>query len=113
MKKFFALMLAAVMVFSLLATTALASSRTAIRTEEEEPEPIIAPPPPLGDVNCDYEVNMEDALLLMRMCMDINRMHDHDTWGFIASDMDYNGVLNFNDCLLLLRYINGVWTPNN
>lgn len=109
MKKFFALLMAAMMAFSLFATTSLASSRSAIR----EDEPIVAPPPPLGDVNCDYDVNMEDVLLLMRMCMGINRMHSPNTWEFIASDMDNNGALNLTDCLLLLRYVNGVWTPNN
>lgn len=58
--------------------------------------------PPLGDVNGDFEVTLDDALLIMRYIIDVISANE---LLLENGDMDSNGVVDLFDALLILRAV--------
>ena len=54
----------------------------------------------IGDVTCDGEVNMADAVALLRYCVN---MYELDFTAHITSDVTGDGEINTADAVLLLR----------
>ncbi len=61
-----------------------------------------------GDVNEDGEVNSEDAMLVMRYSMGVERIDN-----LAAADVNGDGEVNMADALLLFRYAMGISTDFN
>ncbi|HAG13847.1 MAG TPA: hypothetical protein DCG49_08305, partial [Ruminococcus sp.] len=58
----------------------------------------------LGDVNCDDDVDVADAVLLARFCAEDKEAIITEQ-GFLNADMDENGKIESNDTITILKKI--------
>ena len=70
------------------------------REGETPVEPVI-----IGDVDGDGEVDVSDALLLMRCVMGLEELDDEQ---LAQADVDGDGEVTMTDCLLIQRYAMGI-----
>ncbi len=68
-------------------------------------ELVVEPTPPEavhlpGDINCDSVVNMQDAVITMRIAMDLIDETDLD---ITAADIDEDGFISFDDAVRIMR----------
>ena len=58
-----------------------------------------------GDVNCDGEVNSQDAALILQYIVGLT---DLESYGLVSGDVNNNSSINSQDAALILQYVVGL-----